>query len=145
MEVFVSQHTDTEGIDQWVAEVAMVEDHLTADVRQAETIPVTTDASDDPRKHSGGVRLVQRSEAERIHHCDRSRPHRQDVADDAADTRRGSLVRLYVAGMVVRFDLERHGVAEADVDHPGVLPDSGEQLANRSLRCQLTESAEVHF
>ena len=45
----------------------------------------------------------------------------------------------------MRLDLEGDGVALPDVDDAGVLPDAGEQLADRGLRRQLSELAQVHL
>ncbi len=122
-----------------------VEDRLAADVGQPEAVAVATDAGDDPGQHAVGVVGVQRPEAQRVHHRDRPRAHRQDVADDAADAGRGALVGLDVRRVVVRLDLERHGVALADVDHAGVLTDAGEHLADRRLLGQLGELLQVHL
>ena len=101
VQVLVAQHPDAEGVDQRVAEVGLVEDDLAADVRQAEAVAVAAHARHDPRQHPGGVRLVQRPEAQRVHHADRAGAHGEDVADDAADAGRSALVRLDVAGVVV--------------------------------------------
>ena len=67
------------------------------------------------------MRIVERAEAERIHHRDGPRAHGEDVAQDAADAGGRALERLDEAGVIVRFDLERDGPAVADVDDAGVL------------------------
>ena len=145
VEVLVPQHADAERVDQRVAEVGLVEDRLAADVGQAEHVAVATDAGDDPGQHPVGVVGVERAEAERVHHRDRARAHREDVADDAADAGRRALVGLDVRRVVVRLDLERDGVALADVDDAGVLTDAGEHLADRRLLRDLGELLEVHL
>src|ERR1700690_4436655 len=61
------------------------------------------------------------AEAQRVHHCDRPRAHREDVAHDTADARRRALIGLYEARMVVRFHLEDAGIAVSDVYHAGIL------------------------
>ena len=121
-----------ERIDQRVAEIGAVEDRLAADVGQAQAVAVAADAGDDSRQHPSRVGLVERAEAQRVHHADGARPHGQDVADDAANAGGRALVRLDVAGMVVRLDLEGDGVALPDVDDAGVLADAGQQLADRA-------------
>ena len=88
-------------------------------------------------------RRVERTEAQRVHHRDRARAHRQDVADDAADAGRGALVRLDVGRVVVRLDLEGDGPALADVDHAGVLAHADEQTASGSSGGFFAELAQV--
>ena len=65
--------------------------------------------------------IVQRAEAERIHHGQRARVHGKDVAQDAAHAGGRALVGLDVAGMVVALDLEGACPAVADVDDARVL------------------------
>jgi hypothetical protein len=48
------QHAQAQRVDQRVALVAGVEDHLAADVGQAEAVPVAADPRDDP----GSTRAV---------------------------------------------------------------------------------------
>jgi len=47
--------------------------------------------------------------------------------------------------VVVGLDLERDGVALADVEDTGVLTDPGEHLADRRLLHDLAELLEVHL
>ena len=65
--------------------------------------------------------LVERAESQRIEQRNRTRAHREDVTEDAADTGRRALVRLDRAGVVVRLDLEHACESVADVDGAGVL------------------------
>jgi hypothetical protein len=65
--------------------------------------------------------MVRRAEAQRIHRCDRPRAHGEDVAQNAADTGRRTLVGLDVGRVVVALHLEDDAVAVADVDHAGIL------------------------
>ena len=141
----MAQHADAERVDQRVAEVGRVEDGLAADVGQAEAVAVAADAGHDPGQHPVGVGGVERAEPQRVHHRDRPGAHREDVADDAADAGRGALVGLDVRRVVVALDLERDGVALADVDDAGVLADAGEHLADRRLLRDLAELLEVHL
>ena len=129
VEVLVAQHADAQRVDERVAEVRRVEDRLAADVGQAQAVAVATHAGHDPGQHPVGVRGVERAEAQRVHHRDRTRAHREDVAHDAADAGGRTLVRLDVRRVVVALDLEGDGVALADVDDAGVLADAGEHLA----------------
>ena len=145
VQLLVAHDADAERIDERIARVRRVEDHLTADVRQAQAVAVAADAGNHAGHHAGGVRRVGRPEPQRVHHRDRAGAHRQDVADDAADAGGRALVRLDVARVVVRLDLERDRVALADVQHAGVLADPGQQLADRRLLRKITELAQVHL
>ena len=140
-----AQHADAQRVDQRVAGVAVVEDDLAADVRQAEAVAVAADAGDHAGQHPRGVRRVERAEAQRVQHGDRPCAHRQDVADDAADAGGRTLVRLDVGRVVVRLDLEGDRPAVADVDHAGVLAHADEQHARRVGRGLLGELAQVHL
>jgi hypothetical protein len=127
LEVAVLEDADAERVDERVALVGRVEDDLAADVGQAQAVAVAADARDDAVDDALGVGVLRVSEPQRVHHCDRPRAHRQDVADDAAHTGRGTLVRLDVRRVVVALDLERDRQALADVDDAGVLTHADEQ------------------
>ena len=127
VDVLVPQRPDAQRVDERVALVARVEHDLAADVGQAEAVAVAADAGDDAGQHAGGVGVVDRAEAQRVHHGDRARAHRDDVAHDAADAGRRALVGLDVGRVVVGLDLEGHRPALADVDDAGVLADADEQ------------------
>src|SRR6202012_5940214 len=97
------------------------------DVRQAQAVAVEGDAADNARQHPASVSRISGAEAQRVHHAHRSCAHRQDVADDAADTGRRALERLDVRGVIVGLNLECDRVALTDVDDASVLPYPGEQ------------------
>src|SRR5882762_393735 len=61
------------------------------------------------------------AKAQRIHHCQRTRAHGENVAQYPAHAGGGALKRLDVRRMVVRFDLEGADPAVANVDDAGVL------------------------
>ena len=145
VQVLVSEHADAQRVDQRVADVGAVEHDLAADVRQAEAVAVAADAGHDAGQHAAGVVGGERAEPERVHDGDRPGAHREDVAHDAADAGGRALVGLDVAGVVVRLDLERDGVALADVDDAGVLADARERLAERRLLRQVAELLQVHL
>ncbi len=67
------------------------------------------------------LRVIGRAEAQRVHVGDGARAHGEDVAHDAADAGRGTLIGLDVGGVVVAFHLENHGLPVADIDDAGVL------------------------
>ncbi len=145
MQLLVAHDPDAQRVDEGVAGVRRVERDLTADVGQAEAVAVPADPRDDARQDPRGVRRMRGSEPQRVHDGDRAGAHREDVADDAADSGRRSLVRLDVARVVVRLDLERHRVPLADVDDARVLTDAREELADRRLGREVAELAQVHL
>ena len=69
-------------------------------------MPATT-PSRMRRLRAPGLGIVERTEAQRIHHRDRPRAHGEDVAQNAADAGGRALKRLDEARVIVRFDLER--------------------------------------
>jgi hypothetical protein len=81
--------TDAHGVHEAVARVRLVEDGRAADVRDADAVAVLADARDCAREVVVGL-----SEPEAVEQCDRSRAHRDDVAQDPTDTGRGALERL---------------------------------------------------
>ena len=72
-----------------------------------------------------GYRALERpavvAEPQAVEERERPRAHRDDVAQDPADAGRGALEGLDRRGVVVALDLERDGLALAEVDHAGVL------------------------
>ena len=96
---------------------------------RSRAMPATTPGQ-HPARCPGSCSGPKRSES-----ITRDRPgaHGEDVADDAADTGGRTLVRLDVARVIVRFDLEGDGITLADVDHPRVLADTGQELADRGV------------
>ena len=111
-----------EDVDQGIQRIALVETGLAADGRHADGIAVGGDAGDDPFHDRAVLGIIERPEAEGIHQGDRPGAHGEDIPENAADARGRALERLDEGGMVVRFDLEDDDPAFADVDDPGVLP-----------------------
>ena len=83
--------------------------------------------------------VVERAEAQRIHQRDRAGAHREDVADDAADAGRRTLVRLDRRRVVVALDADRDRETVADVDDTGALT-----RADEHPRRLGREPAEMH-
>jgi hypothetical protein len=135
--------THSQGVDQRISLIDGIEDGFAADVRQAQGIAVVADAGDHAVDDTGGVRMVDGSEPQLIHHSDRARTHGDDVADDAADSGGRTLMGFDVAGVVVGFDLEGHGPAVPDVDHAGVLADAHKQVLLHVLGDFVTELGQV--
>src|SRR5699024_4796774 len=104
---------------------------------------VVADAGDDTVDYASGVRVVDGTEAQLVHHCDRAGAHGDDVADDAAHAGGRALVGFDIAGVVVGLDLECHGPTVADVDDSGVLTDAHQQVLLHVLGDFVTELREV--
>ena len=137
-----------EHVHQRVAVVARLEDALAADRGHAEAVAVVRDAGDhafdDAAVARAVLRIVERAEAQRIHHRDGPRAHGEDVAQDAAHAGGRALERLDEARVVVRFDLEGDHPAVADVDDAGVLARAlHHQLAARGQLLQVQARALV--
>ena len=141
VDVLVLHGAHTQRVDQRVALIGLVEDDLTTDVRQAQTVAVSTDARHDSREHPFGVGVVSSSEAQRVHDSQRPGAHRDDVTHNAPDTGGRTLVGLHIRGVVVALDLEGHRPPVADVHHSGVLADADQQRVRR--RRLLTELAQM--
>ena len=81
-------------------------------------------------------------EAEPVEERDRARAHRDDVAQDPADPRRGALERLDRGRVVVALDLERDREPVAEVEHAGVLARPLEHALARRSGSRFRRSAE---
>ncbi len=120
-EPFGGKDAETEHVHERVAAVRVVEHDLAADGRHADRVPIAADPGHDALEEVASAGIVERAEAQRIHERDRTRAHREDVADDAADAGRRTLVRLDRRRMVVTFDAHRDCEAVADVDDSRAL------------------------
>jgi hypothetical protein len=109
------------GIDQDVAVVAAMKSHLAADRRHAEGIAIAADAGDDAGHQRAGFRIVGIAERQRIETGDRTRAHGEDIAQNAADAGRRTLIGLDIARVVVALHLEDDGEPVADIDDAGIL------------------------
>ena len=145
MQVLLPEHAHAQRVDQRVAGIAGVEDGLAADVGQAQRVAVASDAAHHAVEHAAGVRGVGGAEPQLVHHRDRSRAHRHDVANDAADPGGRALVGLDVGRVVVRLDFEGDRPAVADVDDAGVLADAGQHAGPHLLGGGLAEVPQVHL
>src|SRR5699024_5394075 len=76
--------------------------------RYADAVAVAADAGDDAAQQSAVVRSSQFAESERIEQPDRACTDGDDVTDNAADTRRGSLIRFDCRGMIMGLHFEDH-------------------------------------
>ena len=136
-EVLLAHEADRHRVDEAVALVGLLEVDLAADGRHAEAVAVAADAGDRALEQVALARLVERAEAQRVERGDRTRAHREDVADDAADAGRRALVGLDRAGVVVRLHLEGDRPAVAHADDARVLAGALQHVrARRSGTCR---------
>ncbi len=121
----VAEHSEREHIDERIAVIAFVEDTFASDGRNAKAVAVMCDsrnhAFQDVTVAVACFRIVQRPEADGIHHSNRPRTHGEDIPEYASDARRGSLERLDEARMIMRLDFEGDRNAIAYIDDPGIL------------------------
>jgi hypothetical protein len=126
-------HPKSKCIYEWVTAIALLKLRLAAKVWNAKAVAIARNAAHNPFNDGvvSGNKLwlnskfrLNRTKPQRIHHRQRSRTHRKNVAQYAADARRCALVRLDIARMIVAFDLERAGPSIAHVDDAGILAGS---------------------
>ena len=127
---FLARDAEGQRVDQRILRIARLEADFAADGRHAKTISVVRDAAnhaiEDAAILGGSSSLVPLpgrdfAEAQRIEHRNRTRAHRENVAQDSADAGGRSLERLDVTRMIVRFDFERGDKAVADVHDAGIF------------------------
>jgi alanine-synthesizing transaminase len=117
----VADEADRHDVDEDVPVVRRVEERRPAHGRDADAVAVAADAADDAVDESVHPRRLRVAEEERVEDGDGARAHREDVAQDPADSRRGPLVGLDERRVVVRLHLEDDREALPDVDSPRVL------------------------
>ena len=110
------EEADAHCVDEAVVRVGGVEDGVAADGRDADAVAVMADPGDGTLEHPARL-----AEAEPVEQRDRARAHGDDVAQDPADPGCRALERLDGRRVVVALDLERDGLALAEVDDPRVL------------------------
>ena len=113
--------SDAEDVDEGVPRVRGRDRDLPPDRRAPEAVPVMRDAGHHPAQEVTAPGIVERPEPEGVEESDRTRAHREDVAEDAAHTRRRPLERLDERRVVVALDLQGQGESISDVDHASVL------------------------
>ena len=121
-DVVTMREAEAEDVDQRIAGVLVVEVDLAADGRNADAVPVATDAGDNACENAARQRSFERPEAKGIEEPDGPGAHGEDVANDAADARRRPLIGFDERRMVVGFDLEHRAQSIADVHGASVFP-----------------------
>ena len=115
------QDAEAENVHQRVVLIGLVEHDLAAHGGDAHRVAIAADARHDTFGDPPTARVRQRTEAKRVHQGDGPRPHREHIAQDAADAGGRTLIGLDRRGVVVALDPERHRDAVSGVDDSGVL------------------------
>ena len=125
-------HAQGENVDKRVAGIRFIKDAFAAHGGHAEAVAVmrnaADDAFDDAAVAGAVLGIIKGAEAQRIEDGDGPRPHRENVAQDAADAGGRALEGLDEARVIVAFDLKRDAQAVADVDNPGVFTRAEEHV-----------------
>ena len=117
-------------IQQRIPRVTRLKPRLSTKIRHPKTVPIprhamhhtSRDLVIPPPQRLIRLRLIQRPKPQRIHHRQRPRIHRKNIPQNPADTRSRALIRLDVARMIVRLNLERTSPPIPHIDDPGILP-----------------------
>ncbi len=108
-------------IDEDIAVICRIEIGLAAHGRHADAIAITADPRDHTLHQMLHLRMVGSSEAQRIGIGHRPRAHGEDIAQNAADACRSTLIGLDVARVVVTLHLEDCRLTITDIDHARIL------------------------
>ncbi len=134
-------HPHASAVDEWIADVVVVEPHGAVDGGNAHPVAVVADARDDLGQDAAGVQTtrgkrtirvrrpgVEMSDAEDIAGRDRARRQAgaDDVPDAATDAGCGTAVRLQGGRMVVRLDLEADRVLLVEGDDARIVHEHGQ-------------------
>src|SRR5687767_2494455 len=100
-ELVLAHEANAHRVDERIAFIRLVEDDLAGYRRNADAVPVIADSLDDARQQISYAGNVEGSESERVQQRDGSRPHREHVAQDAANAGCRALIGLDGGRMVV--------------------------------------------
>ncbi len=134
-EILFMQEADTHRVDERIALVRRIENDLAGDRWNTDAIAVVADSLHDSGEEIPHARIVEGAKPERVEHRDRTRSHREYVAQNSANSRCGSLVRLDRRGMIMRLDLERHCQTVADRYHASVLARTLKHVGGGGRKC----------
>ena len=138
LEIGGLEDADTHRIDEARLLVTSVETHFATDVSDANAIAVVTDTAHGSVQEAPRTLGCWIAKAERVENRDRTGTHRENIAQNAADTGCGALKWLNCRRVVVALDLEGHAEAVADVDDARVF--AGTLQNGRSGRWKTTQN-----
>src|SRR5690348_2168536 len=148
-QIFAASDAERERVDERIIGIARLEADFAADGGNAEAIAVIRDAADDAVEDAAIARGFfgrdpragrERAETERVEDGNGACAHGENVAEDAADARRGALKRLDETRMIVRLDFENGDEAVADVHNAGIFA-----RALDDARARGRQALEMHF
>src|SRR6187401_3349096 len=67
------------------------------------------------------TRVVERTKSQAVHRRDRTCTHREDIAENSADSCCSTLKRFDETRMIMRLDLESDAPVVTDIDDTGIL------------------------
>ena len=94
---------------------------FTANGGHAEAVAIAADTGDHAGDDVAGALMLGHAEAQGVHGRNRTGPHGEDIAQNAADAGGRALIGFDVGGVVVALHLEDNGLTIVNVDHPGIL------------------------
>ena len=94
---------------------------MSANRRHAEGIAIAANARHDARYEVARFGMIGRAEAQRVERRNRARAHGEDVAQNAANARRRTLIGLDIGRVVVALHFEDAGQTIADIDDARVF------------------------
>jgi hypothetical protein len=112
----------SKSVDEDIAVVAGIEFNLAANRRHTEGIAIAADTGNDAGDEVAGLRMIRRTEAQRVHGRDRTRTHGEHVAQNAADAGRSALIGLDVGRVVVALHLEDNASPSSISTTPAFSP-----------------------
>ena len=157
-QILLFEHADAHRVDERIAGVAGRKVHLTAERRHTDAVAVVADAAHHAGEEIAITSVARRAEPQAIEQRDRTRAHREDIAQNATRAGRRPLVRLDGGGVVMGLDLERDRPAAGEPQDAGIftrpldhlrtggrkrLQDGSRMLVGAVLAPQRGEDAEL--
>ena len=97
-DLIVTHKSQRERVDQRIQCVSIIKRDFATDSRDAKRVSVMSDSRNHAREQRSispsMLRVIERSEAQAIHRRDRTRAHREDVAQNPADPSGRALERF---------------------------------------------------
>src|SRR5690606_30267440 len=118
--VLVNQ-ADRHGIHQTVAVISRIKGNVAAHGRNADTVAVITNAFDNVLEKIRRTLMIAATKTQRVQIRHRPGAHAKNVAQNAADAGRGTLVRFDIAWVIVAFHFESRAKFPGEADNAGVF------------------------
>src|SRR5918996_1349861 len=132
-------NAETSDVHERVLRITLLEDGFAADRGNPYRVAVRRDPVNNAVNEIARMRVVERTESQRVHKRDRPSTHREDVAHDPAHAGGCAVHRFDERRVVVRLDLPRNGYARCDLNNARALT-----RPNQDLRSGGGQVLEVH-